>query len=250
MSHFTVGVFLKDGQKLDELLAPYNENKEVEPYIYKTREELEKEFAEYKAAIKEDPDRFPTGDHHNPNHKTLADILKMDTISFARWYYGEDRLFDEEGNLLSTYNPNSKWDWFTIGGRYSNMLITKQGNSTNAARIKDIDWEAMEAEDIKNAEKAWEEAADEPAIIKNLLYGIKENDTKETYLERMKKHCKFSTFAVITPDGAWHEVGQMGWFGLSSETAEEEEQWIENYKKRFIDTADPNWWLVILDCHI
>jgi hypothetical protein len=45
-------------------------------------------------------------------------------------------------------------------------------------------------------------------------------------------------------------MGQMGWFGMSSETAEEKEQWIENYKKRFIDAADPNWWLVIVDCHI
>ncbi len=74
--------------------------------------------------------------------------------------------------------------------------------------------------------------------------------TKETYLERMKKCSRFYTFAVITPDGTWHEMGQMGWFGMSSETAEEKEQWIENYKKRFIDAADPNWWLVIVDCHI
>ena len=46
------------------------------------------------------------------------------------------RSFDEDmiepnGDLLSIYNPNSKWDWYTIGGRWNNYLKTLSGEATN-----------------------------------------------------------------------------------------------------------------------
>lgn len=70
---------------------------------------------------------------------------------------------------------------------------------------------------------------------------------RETYA---RHQAQFSTFAVVTPDGEWHEKGRMGWFGCSSETGEEARDWEDHYKERFLDTADPNWELHIIDCHI
>ena len=65
------------------------------------------------------------------------------------------------------------------------------------------------------------------------------------------RYCaQFSTYAVVTPDGKWHGKGEMGWFACSSETADEAKDWEEHYKERFIDTADPEWYLTIVDCHI
>ena len=43
MSHFTVAVITAKKEKLDEMLAPYDENLEVEPYIEKTKKEIIKE---------------------------------------------------------------------------------------------------------------------------------------------------------------------------------------------------------------
>lgn len=34
----------------------------------------------------------------------------------------------KNGNELSTYNPNSKWDWYSVGGRWRNSLLTKEDN--------------------------------------------------------------------------------------------------------------------------
>ena len=53
--------------------------------------------------------------------------------------------FDEDmikfnGDLLSTYNPNSKWDWYTIGGRWNNYLKTLSGETTNEDYASEIDW--------------------------------------------------------------------------------------------------------------
>ena len=30
---------------------------------------------------------------------------------------------NEDINVLTTYNPQSKWDWYEIGGRWSGLLI-------------------------------------------------------------------------------------------------------------------------------
>ena len=50
MSHFTVAVITAKKEKLEEMLAPYDENLEVEPYIERTK----KEIIEYARKQKED----------------------------------------------------------------------------------------------------------------------------------------------------------------------------------------------------
>lgn len=40
MSHYTVAVITDDIKKLESMLAPYDENLEVSPYIDETKEEL------------------------------------------------------------------------------------------------------------------------------------------------------------------------------------------------------------------
>ena len=70
---------------------------------------------------------------------------------------------------------------------------------------------------------------------------------RETYARYM---ANFRTYAVITPDGKWYAEGNMGWFGCSSATPEEFKKWCEHYKEIFLDNADPDWILTIVDCHI
>lgn len=40
MSHFTVAVITAKKEKLEEMLAPYDENLKVEPYIERTKKEI------------------------------------------------------------------------------------------------------------------------------------------------------------------------------------------------------------------
>ena len=47
---------------------------------------------------------------------------------------------DRQGNLYSTSNPNAKWDWWVIGGRWSNFLKLKSGGFANSARVRNIDF--------------------------------------------------------------------------------------------------------------
>jgi len=94
------------------------------------------------------------------------------------------------GVYLSTYNPNSKWDWWVIGGRWDD------GEERNVTTVDEI-----------------------------LENGI-------------------CPFAVVLPDGTWHERGQMGWWAcVSNEKADvcwesEFRELIESYKGHTAVTCD------------
>ena len=48
MSHFTVAVITAKKEKLEEMLAPYDEGLEVEPYIERTKKEIIKKARKWK----------------------------------------------------------------------------------------------------------------------------------------------------------------------------------------------------------
>jgi len=157
-------------------------------------------------------------------------------------------------------NPDAKWDYYTIGGRWHGMLTLKQGKTGlrdtstfgkdaskgyDAAFVSDIDFEAMKQYELSQL-PPYEKEMKNPYMKEE--YMRKRFPTEEDYIERMSA---FHTYAVITPDGKWHAPGNMGWFGISSETPEEERAWQFGYYDRFIKPAiENNWYVVIVDCHI
>ena len=63
MSHFSVAVFHREDQSIESLLSPFDENKQVEPYIEYTRQEAEAFMDEAKAgASKFMKDHFGMGE--------------------------------------------------------------------------------------------------------------------------------------------------------------------------------------------
>ena len=83
MSHFTVAVIYREDQNIEELLAPYDENLEVEPYIRFTRQE----------AI----------DYARENYRSAAGKTDEECWQMV----AEDEQTDADGNILSTYNPRA-----------------------------------------------------------------------------------------------------------------------------------------------
>ncbi|OPY59141.1 MAG: hypothetical protein A4E55_00358 [Pelotomaculum sp. PtaU1.Bin035] len=173
--------------------------------------------------------------------------------------------------LIDRTNPNSKWDWYQIGGRYQGMLLVKKDPETycgigspsllhpvfreeenpapqgykwvDSAKVKDICWDMMADIERKEREKRWEEAQNKDDFQKSVIYGIKPGATKEDYLN----DSGFGTFAVITLDGKWYEEGEMGWWACVSN---EKEDWNSNYFDAFIKNTDPESIITIVDCHI
>ena len=247
MSHYTVAVFSdKNGSDLAELLAPYDENIEVAPYVYKTREQIIEEtkqrlYRDYNdkyADFVNNPRKYEKELLPNQieRYNYIAKILPLvkswsdqEIYDYYRKEYGDEDSFNERGDQMSTYNPKSKWDWYSVGGRWSGLLTFKNGQTGDSGYSKFIDFERMR----DDAEKEY---------LKSLY------PDEATYLRKMTA---FSTYAVITPDGEWHSKGEMGWFGISTETGEEDTAWCDNFYANFIRPAiENNWYLTIVDCHI
>ncbi len=128
MSHFSVAVFTDENTTVEDLLEPFYEGMEVDPYIAMTKEEVIKNGKDrinylkklYKEYMK---DKRKYRREHFRNIKHLRFIKKVPIM--AKWsneriYKYETRFcnkeeISEDGGVYSTYNPNSKWDWYEIG---------------------------------------------------------------------------------------------------------------------------------------
>ncbi len=105
MSHFTVLVI---GENPEQQLEPYSENMEMEPYKeYLSDDEIKK--------MKEYYTKMP------PVEKSNTDILPH----MSDWR-GQKGFIDEKGiGYFSTYNSDSKWDWYQLGGRWTGFFKLK-----------------------------------------------------------------------------------------------------------------------------
>ena len=152
MSHFVTYVFQKD-RDYEELLAPYDENRLSAPYIQYTRKQAIKkvrdEIEDYKNTTYtdylNDPAKF------EDFNQGYLDYLKFKFPKKLKWTDDEcyeykremfdDDMVDAEGNLWSIYNPNAKWDWYSEGGRWNGVLVTKNGKEVNEANVSEIDFD-------------------------------------------------------------------------------------------------------------
>lgn len=279
MSHFAVAVFTQDGGKtVEELLAPYDENIVMPRYVKYTKSQLiekgRKEIEDYKnglyAKFLSDPEKYRF-ECQNSNHLNYIENEFPQKLTWTdeQVYAEEIRFYDDDeigndGEVYSTRNPKSKWDWWADGGRYGGFLLIKspltkgypeswncsgreamKGFSwVDSAKFKDIQWELMAQREKEDRIRYWEEALGKSEFEMAYTYSIKHGMTRDEYVNQPYK---FLTFAVLMPDGNWYEKGKMGWWACVSN---EEETWDEKYKERFLDKADPELMLTIVDCHI
>lgn len=290
MSHFVVAVITDSLDKVEELLAPYQENNMGDcPQKYLEFNDVEDGYrllyeTESSELVKMQDGSFlspyddvfrtvPYGKCEVPSHLERVNVPHQERFSsfelFMKEYEGYTDKDERTGRYGYWENPNAKWDWWTIGGRWRNNLLLNSGKNADAAPIKDIFFIEDEQLDEKltvtiegfkvpaplapsfqivasQASKNWDEAMTGNGFYKpeyfQQRYGSKE--------EFIKERLSFSTYAVVTPDGKWHEAGEMGWFGISSATPEEAQHFSNSYYDTFIKTADPNHYLVLVDCHI
>jgi len=295
MSHFTVIVI---GGYIDQQLAPYDENMAVAPHF-----EEEGEFAmtagkEHAAKRGYDPE-------------SLEDIAKA-----LNEEWGEDSEYGVRDGVLgrmTTYNPESKWDWYVIGGRWRGYFPLKDGVEYDPSKLGDpgtfealdgdredyskvrrvdialkeqIDFEAARSkaeqegretfakwqdifvkhgkpksweeirDSIEDIEKARETYKDQPAIAasqktEGLNFWFSCPVTEVGFDEDVyAKKCRSGALVpyAIVKDGKWYGRGDMGWFGMSSNDADEQE-WAEKLHALY-DELPPNTLITMIDCHI
>ena len=153
--------------------------------------------------------------------------------------------YDENGNALSTENPEGHWKTARIGRNFSLPLKLMNGEESYSAKASDVDWDAMnEPNELYAA--AWEMVMEgrEPT-----------NETEERIYESMKdKTTYFSNFKdkedyVTYSTSYWNYafVNKDGWVDM---TNEDEKKWITSFKDRFVKTLDPNDLVTIYECSV
>lgn len=160
MSHFSVLVI---GENPEGQLAPYDEN--LEAPRYKRYEEASTTEFPRSTAAEDGVD--PSDDH------AVAAYLNK------KWGEEDGRYEVDDVGLYqwTTYNPQSKWDWYELGGRWTGHLLVKEG-VTNAvvgrpglmtpppkpgradqARKGDIDFQGMQWAEAQEAADTYDRYA-------------------------------------------------------------------------------------------
>lgn len=262
MSHFTVAVITKDGN-IHRALERYNEQDE-------------NYFCSYPTPIKD-----LIEDYKKTYNTDNEEILK-------------ERIFDDypnhnEENIYELYNPDARWDWCQVGGRWmgqlkvlkksqhiigersllDNTIEKKQRGKyryVEGAKIKDVLWEQMNHQDfksIKHNARFWEinvegsplKDGEDPKDYLNFYKKEYYKDlygTKENYI---MKQGLFYTYAMLIYDedngiDEWIEQGRMGFFGLGTENKNELESYLDIFYKIIHDPKYQDYYITIVDCHI
>jgi hypothetical protein len=203
-----------------------------------------------------------------------------DYQTFLKEYAGHS-----EGEIGYWTNPNAKWDWWQIGGRFSGRLA-----GGDSIRVNELPL----VEDRKRAKKKAAEYYDEQVTAriedryvepdrrslwapwsKLMDFGLLDKEKMAEKREKLKKGEKldpvfidnmptekefvdafwfewsdYTTWAVLDLEGQWHEPGQMGWWGMDSAEDGAKVEFGQGFFDKFIYSAAPDDWLVVVDCHI
>lgn len=278
MSHYSVAVFQKeDGLTLDELLEPFDEEKEVPQVITKAeiianvREEIEQYRKEYYEEYIADPEKYVKEHIRGKNDPNEGHIryLRDEFPKRLKWtdeecyrygtrYYDNDSV-QTDGSVIDTYNPDAKWDWYSVGGRFSNIVPLLDGGFADEASMDDVDIDYHDKKAYKSALRFWQmyiegekpRSEKEKEQLKFVLY------KPEYYTERYESaedyaddQAGFTFYAALLPDGEWLEPGEMGWFGVSAATADDDKAWRKRIKEILQRARDEHWYITIVDCHI
>lgn len=135
MTHYRILVCLKPGQDIADALAPFDGNLEVDPYReYEEGEPGEQWFID-------------ESDGENLTWPQIAGIWNAK--------YGDERemLLDEDGRAytMSTANPNAKWDWWKVGGRWPALMRVASAHDGDPDVINgDLSWTADEMDKLRS----------------------------------------------------------------------------------------------------
>ncbi len=249
MSHFTVAVLSYSPEDVESLLAPFCESTDNPEYLeFVTTEEPMAAIR----AMYENEGGMPD--------ETLEQFV-------SRYYgYTYNEELDECGYIC---NPNAKWDWWMIGGRWEGLLPLRPNcegylsenrkkvsqGGCDQALLSDIDL-TPDQEAYDKALRFWQvhvegdsirddENPDDFRALYRKEYYLDQFGDKQTYATEC---ASFSPWALVTPDGEWIQKGEMGWFGVGDSTCASRKAYNAQLEAEL--KAHPDLWITLVDCHI
>jgi hypothetical protein len=144
-----------------------------------------------------------------PNRRYILSYIDRQMAPYDENLGRPNAEYDDDDDYV--VNPNARWDWYRIGGRWDGWITDNRQSSDNGFNFGKLH------ESLEN-----NIATTETALDKNRI-----------------------PHAIITPDGEWHERGVMGWFAVISNERPDWEDRARELLRQF-----PGHSIVILDAHI
>lgn len=196
----------------------------------------------------------------------VKDIPVSELYSFDEYATEEGYEKDDETGEYGYYtNPNSEWDWYQVGGRWGGLPpkpnktgwnIPKKltGPSLLSSPIPNGEYNIMKICDISHTyesrrqiyEKIWGVVMGEIELTdskEDEEFAWYKGHDKQKYLDKfatkenyVNQQIGFGTYAVITPDGEWHNEYY-------------DKDYHEKYFEKFF-TPYENYCAILVDCHV
>ena len=233
--HFPIAVITKDlpnDEIMTEILAPYDENLEMEPYVCASYEEVKKAMMDALDYFGEDADE-------------LREAIEKDDIGTIRymnlkhedvcWEYSD---INKNGEGMSTRNPKSKWDyWHVYSNEFEFLGIRQFSQLKDIPRIKPTDTEDdIRAKVPDMVSRYHEQLTFDEGFRKG--YGSQHYPTVLDYI------CYRLPDAVVTPEGKWDDYSD----GLHKTLDSRRKICIRFYE--MLDSFPQDYYLTFVDCHI
>ncbi len=176
MSHYCVLVI---GAAPENQLAPYDENLEVE--FEDRTEQLQSEYENDGAKHVKFADGRMVNIHSQEIRDLWQPVNKNDLLSkcelvlpkgakiemvpfkhaykdfetFVQQYHGLEK--NEQGRYGYMYNPNAKWDWYELGGRWAGAVPLKTGGGANKSNFGNVDIQKLSTPFVVLKNGVWHE---------------------------------------------------------------------------------------------
>ena len=245
--HYLLAVIHNKNQSIENLMEPFYEGLQVKPHIIRTKAEIIEEAKKLKESNLK---RVATEKYNLTEWERQLISCKTDE-DFYNALKDEDSLYNENGDELSIYNPFPKWDWYEVGGRWNNLLKTKNGTKTNSCYLKELDLKP-DTELYADAIAYWEKNIEGNLTFNE--FNAMNDELKKCYVEEYglkenfaKLNAILSTHAVLDYKGQWHEP-EFKWD--IDELRKEEIKWHSKYYDNFLKNKDNDLIITIVDYHM
>lgn len=251
------------GEEPDEQLEPFGENNfgtRKEDYLEfhdvedECREHYSTGFFDYPGAKANDPELYG---------KPLREVFPT-FEDFMEDFHGPRD--EKTGRHGEWFNPNSQYDWYQLGGRFTGHLVLKPGRKgllgglglctahagpgrADQARKGDIDFAAMSRERYTGFLAAWSELENEGRTSDR---GAKRSrsvpgtiTTRDQFLAYARKRSEVNAPVAIVIDGGWWGP----WWAADGLTEEAAIQWDAWYAE-LVESLPDDMLITVIDCHV
>lgn len=136
----TPGGELFDGYEKDIFYQDLTDEEQTE---YDSKDFFEKNTLEYRSQDWDDnkgyyPKKRVIPESFEKVQLPISEIYPNKAV-FAKDYHG---YIEQDGKLGRFTNPNAKWDWYQVGGRWSGYFTDREGNQRDQGYKHEFDFEA------------------------------------------------------------------------------------------------------------